>query len=250
MIRVKMRILASLENTFYLLRFTEPETWSKESRIDILSTLSDQCSRTNAFKLKVYSQQEALSTYFTRWNNLIDIPSKAHTDVPPLEPAKLNSKSGSKCYFLETDSVNIDNSTPWVYVPEWLIEPGRLPSSTVKSTATVTELLLSSNLTNAQPNTNSLNELDQNVSEPPTEDTSAKLETNDVDSVGEPNARASRSTRGVRKPYVEAPTRNKRQRLTNSSELPRPKPVAVEYIASMVATTREIAIRERLKYKV
>jgi hypothetical protein len=227
-----------LESTLFLLRLTDPEEWTKENRVSILSCLVDQCAMTASFKTTLGPYTK--SNTYTMVN---DIPSTPFTEsisasgietsqsleaaraLLGLEAVKVTARSACKCYFSGADPKCVESSLAqtWVFVPAWLMEPPqlqRLPEVPISSLSLVDMLKLMQ----------------------PVVSTSAGSELESYDAKDSESSKAgNRQTRGARVDLNLGKSK---------ASLVADRPVALESAVLLMLSARVVAMRENLRVQV
>lgn len=114
---IRMNALDSLESTLKLLGSSDSEYWNKSQRLDVLSTLIDQCAKQHTFVMAARLKSNDLN-----FLSIADVP------ISPTEPRnkefifvddKSQQRPNQPCYFTKIATSN----DSWAYVPAALLPP-------------------------------------------------------------------------------------------------------------------------------
>lgn len=121
---LKLRALADLESTLFLLRSTEPDAFSSEERATLYRALLDQCYVSKAFAFSTRARQtrvrSMLSEYAEAQGSFTTFPESL--PVNSLESVRFSGKSGVRCHYTDIAMRNSFESHKWVVVPQELTD--------------------------------------------------------------------------------------------------------------------------------
>ena len=129
----------NLQTCFYLLLLQEPDSWTKESRIQFLTTVLNFCTWSHSFRSNMRKMNADIfnNTAADTIPDVGDAPVKRYQNInlEPIPAAKLIKSAPVTCHFTGIDIRYVDMTMQWVVVPDELPLMARLAGTTLASKA-------------------------------------------------------------------------------------------------------------------
>ena len=116
----------NLQTCFYLLLLQEPDSWTKESRIQFLTTVLNFCTWSHSFRSNMRKMNADIfnNTAADTIPDVGDAPVKRYQNInlEPIPAAKLIKSAPVTCHFTGIDIRYVDMTMQWVVVPDELLQ--------------------------------------------------------------------------------------------------------------------------------